>query len=288
MHPATVSLILVRYSEMGLKSPPVRQRFENILLENMLCSLAERGVEALVSSDYGRIYVRVDDDDGAVESISRVFGVASLSPAVECRAVMEEIGELAAEMSRPLIGKGNSFAVRARREGVHHFTSMDLNREVGSYIWKANEDKDVSVDLQEPDVEIFVEVRSSRAFVFHKVVQGPGGLPLGSQGKVVAFVSRRRDALAAWLMMKRGCRVAVVTEDPSLADDLRSWDPNLRLENPSDLPYLMDRWGALGTVHGHLFGEMNLIKGTEPTLPAFFPLVGMDDEELERRLAAIQ
>ncbi len=283
-----MSLILVRYSEMGLKSPPVRQRFENILLENMLDSLAERGVEALVSSDYGRIYVRVDDDDGAARAISRVFGVASLSPVVECRAVMEEIGEAAADMSRPLIGKGNSFAVRARREGVHRFTSMDLNREVGSYIWKANEDKGVSVDLQEPDVEIFVEVRSSRAFVFHRVVQGPGGLPLGSQGKVVAFVSRIRDTLAAWLMMKRGCRVAVVTEDPSLVENLRSWDPNLRVETPSNLPFMMDRWGALGIVHGHLFSEMDLIRGTELTLPVFFPLVGMDDHEVERRLAAIQ
>jgi tRNA uracil 4-sulfurtransferase len=283
----TVSLLLIRYAEMGLKSRPVRKRFESILVGNMLDSLASRGIESLVSTEHGRIFVRADQEESALDVISRTFGVASVSPVVECRADLDEIGAVAAEISRPLIGRGDSFAVRARREGVHSFTSMDVNREVGSAIHRANEDKEVSVDLQHPTVEIFVEVRSSRAFVFHRVIPGPGGLPLGSQGKVLAFVSRRRDILAAWLMMKRGCRVAVITENPSLVTELASWEVNLRVEAPSNLRYMMDRWGALATVHGHVFEEVDPVLKMEHTPPAFFPLIGMDEREITERLATL-
>ena len=283
-----MSLVLVRYAEMGLKSRPVRQRFENMLLENMLEALGSRGVEALISSDHSRIYVQVDDEGSAIEVLSRVFGVASLSPVVECGAEMAEIGRTAAEMSLPLIGMGDSFAVRARRDGVHAFTSLDLNREVGSAIWMANDGKGVSVDLKDPNVEIFVEVRGSRAFVFHRTIAGPGGLPLGSQGKVLAVVHERKDILAAWLMMKRGCRVAVVTGDPSLVEGLMNWDVNLRVESPANTSYMRERWGALATVYGHTSWEMDRTLWTDPELPVFFPLIGMDEGEIERRLAAIE
>lgn len=282
-----MSLIIVRYAEMGLKSRPVRSRFERILLDNMMDALAVAGTEGLISSDYGRIYVRTDDEETAMEAISRVFGVSSLSPVVECRATMEETCNTAAEFSRALIRKGGSFAVRARREGVHDFTSMDLNREMGSAIWTANEEKGVRVDLQDPDVEIFVEVRGSRAFIFHRIVQGPGGLPLGSQGKVVAFVSDKKHALAVWLMMKRGCRVAVLTEDSDLGSALKKWDPNLRVEPPSNRNYMIQGWGALGCVYGFGFGELDRVLTTSYELPAFFPLVGMEDQEIQNRLEAI-
>lgn len=282
-----VSLIIVRYAEMGLKSRPVRSRFERILLNNMMDALAAAGTEALITSDFGRIYVRTVDEETAMEAISRVFGVSSLSPVVECRATMEETCKTAAELSRDLIREGCSFAVRARREGVHDFTSMDLNREVGSAIWTANEEKRVSVDLKDPDVEIFVEVRGAKAFIFHRILQGPGGLPLGSQGKVVAFVSHRKDLLAAWLMMKRGCRVSVLTEDSDLGSALRKWDPNLRVEPPSNRNYMIQGWGALGCVYGFGFDEMDRVLTTSYELPAFFPLVGMEDQEIQDRLEAI-
>jgi thiamine biosynthesis protein ThiI len=283
-----VDLIIVRYAEMGLKSRPVRQRFERILIDNMMDALASAGMEGLISTESGRIYVRSDDEEGAMKAISMVFGVASLSPVLQCKGTMEDINRRAAELSTTLMSEGQSFAVRARREGVHDFTSMDINREVGSAIWTANQDKGISVDLQEPDIEIFVEVRGAKAFIFHRSIPGPGGLPLGSQGKVVAFVSQERDLLAAWLMMKRGCRVAVLTEDEDLLFNLRKWDPNLRVEHPSSQEYMLDRWGALATVYGYTFHEMERITAIHAPLPSFFPLVGMDDREINERLKAIQ
>ena len=282
-----MDLLLVRYAEMGLKSRPVRRRFEQILLDNIMDALASARVQSLISTEYGRIYVKPDPMDRAIQAISKVFGVASLSPVIECSSDMGDIMKTAADLSVSIIGQGQSFAVRSRREGVHPYTSMDLNREVGSAIWRANEDKQPSVDLEHPDAEIFVEVRGSRAFVFHQSVPGPGGLPLGSQGKVVAFVDERRDVLAAWMMMKRGCRTAVISDDADLVRPLRPWDPNLRIEPASNIEHMLKRWGALGTVYGYTFSEIHRAIAITSELPVFFPLMGMGGMEIEVRLEAI-
>jgi thiamine biosynthesis protein ThiI len=71
-----------------------------------------------------------------------------------------------------------------------------------------------SVDLDEPDLEIFVEARKNRAFIFTEVVKGVGGLPLGSQGKMLVLISGGIDSpVAAWMIMKRGCPVTLLHFD---------------------------------------------------------------------------
>ena len=66
----------------------------------------------------------------------------------------------------------------------------------------------VLLDLTNPDLTIFVEVRGEDTFIYHEKIPGPGGLPLGTQGKVVCLVSSGIDSpVATYLMMKRGCEV---------------------------------------------------------------------------------
>ena len=162
-----MSILLVRYSEIGLKSAPVRRRFENQLKDNMLSMLMEDGVEAFIVKSGARYYVEASDISAAVSSLRRVFGVGSISIAEECvSSRMEDICAKAAEYSRSRISEGQSFAVKARREGFQGYTSMDVGREAGSAIFIANEDKGVRVDLTDPDVVFYVEVRENRAFVF--------------------------------------------------------------------------------------------------------------------------
>ena len=87
----------MRYSEIGLKSAPVRRRFENQLKDNMLSMLMEDGVEALVTKNGARYYVEATDPDAAVASLRRVFGVGSISVAEECDSSrMEDICSKAA------------------------------------------------------------------------------------------------------------------------------------------------------------------------------------------------
>ncbi|MDD1773355.1 MAG: THUMP domain-containing protein, partial [Methanomassiliicoccales archaeon] len=142
-----MDLILVRYAEMGLKSPTVRRRFEKVLIDNIMAAVAEKRIEAIVESERGRIYVRTDRIEEAMESISRVFGVASLSRAIETLAIMEDVRSVAVEYSRTLLGKDYTFAMRVRRTGTHPFTSSDVARDVGAAVLEANRDMGVTVDL---------------------------------------------------------------------------------------------------------------------------------------------
>ncbi|MGD1060694.1 MAG: THUMP domain-containing protein [Methanomassiliicoccales archaeon] len=284
-----VSLILVRYAELGLKSRPVRRRFEQVLVANMMTGLARSGVEALVKQEQGRVFIETEKEREAVRAISRVFGVASLSVVMKTGSDMDAMGKVAAELSRPILREGQSFAVKARRVGDQAYTSMDVGREVGSAIFLANEEKKVRVDLTHPDVVFYVEVRGKVAYVFSTYIPGPGGLPLGTQGRALGLVEEEKDALAAWLIMKRGCRVIVVAKGESRATEvLRSWDPELKVVGPGDWAALVKENHALAVVFGYVVGDAERIKDLALPVPAFFPLVGMSDDEIRGRLKLIE
>jgi thiamine biosynthesis protein ThiI len=284
-----VDVILARYAEVGLKSSGVRRYFESILLDNMLTALSAHGLEALVTCEQGRIYITTDRIDESVPVLRRVFGIASVSPAMISGSAMEEMQSTAAEYSRAVLSDGQSFAVKARREGNHPYKSMDVGREVGSAIFLANEERGVRVDLTRPDVTFYVEVRDRKAYIFSEYLSGPGGLPMGSQGKVAALVETDRDALAAWMLMKRGCRVFVSTSsEDGPAAVLKAWDPRLKVFVGRDLHRVQHDVKALATVHGCGVEDMERIRELSLSTPAFFPLIGMTDEEIEQRLAGIR
>ena len=275
-----MSVLLVRYSEIGLKSAPVRRRFENQLKDNMLSMLMEDGVEALVTKNGARYYVEATDPDAAVASLRRVFGVGSISVAEECDSSrMEDICSKAAEYSRSRISAGQSFAVKARREGSQGYTSMDVGREAGSAIFIANEDRGVRVDLTDPDVVFYVEVRENRAFVFGEYIRCHAGLPVGSQGKVIAEVGDERSMVAAWLMMKRGCRV-IAHGDADLIALLRRYDPLLKVGdgNPQ----------ALGYVLGTSLDGLDAVDVSSYDVPVYFPTIGMSDDEVSELAGVIR
>lgn len=263
-------VLLVRYSEIGLKSPPIRKAFEDTLRRNILDMLAADGVEALVRFSDSRFYIESNDMAGCVAAMTRVFGVASVSPAQACSSDMEEIMEVAAEYSKGKIPKSGSFAVRARREGTHPYNSMELAKQVGSAVFNAN--PGVSVDLTNSDTTIYIEVRDNRAYVFHERIPGPGGLPMGTQGKVAALPGGRAPNVAAWLMMKRGCRVTLVGE--GWGESLSKYDP--RLTRSDSVPK-----NVLGVVSGETLSSVSRIF-KEYGSPAFFPIIGMDDAEIEK------
>ena len=274
-----MATVLVRYCEIGLKSAPVRKRFEARLKENVLTMLAYDGVEALVSQAGARMYLETEDPEGAVRAVTRVFGIASVSIAEHSSSVMEDICAAAERYSVGRIRDGASCAVRARREGSHPYTSMDVGREAGSAIFEANKLRGIKVDLTGPDKEFYVEVRDSGAFIFDTYINGPGGLPLGTQGKVIAYTGDDRGVLSAWLMMKRGCRV-LVTEDSDL---LRKYDPNLRMTDISED-------GKRDDVMGCGFGSSaqdDISFSAECRDPAYFPTIGMDDAEVSVRMESL-
>lgn len=274
-----MTTILIRYAEIGLKGTTVRTRFENRLMDNILTMLATDGVEAMVNRGEARFFVETEDVDRAVASLRRVFGIASLSVAEVAGAGMEEICAAAAEYSKGRIAPGQSFAVRARREGSHAYTSMDVGREAGSAIFEANEG--LKVDLTRPDKVFYIEIRNNRAYIFDTYIRCHAGLPLGSQGRVLADVDDDRGILSAWLMMKRGCKVIVRSDRDRPV--LRRYDPELKvIDARQDVPRRVH-----GIVLGTALADLEGVDVAAYDLPVFFPTIGMTDAEVDARMRIV-
>lgn len=208
--------VLVRYSgEIGVKSRGTARTLLNLLARNIRARLSLHRIDfSHVSVRWGRILIKSDDCDRAATQTSRVFGVVSTSPALSTEADLDVISELAVNYARDILKPGSTFAVRSRRAGRHPFTSEDVARRVGSAILNAFRGEGVSVDLTSPDEEIYIEVRDEDAYIFHDIVEGVNGLPLGSQGGCVCLISGGLDSpVACYMLMKRGCIPVMVYLD---------------------------------------------------------------------------
>jgi tRNA uracil 4-sulfurtransferase len=202
-----MGLILLRYGEIALKGRN-RGDFIRQLRRNIRAGLKAHGVRGEVRSHGSRIHVRTDDVEAAVEPLSRVFGLVSLSPVVETPREMDAIADECVRQAREAgVGPDTSFRVRARRsDKTFPYISPDINRLAGETIIRATQGR---VDLSDDaDVTIGVEVGHDAALVYGRVIPAPGGLPVGTEGRVVALLSGGIDSpVAAWMMMKRGCSV---------------------------------------------------------------------------------
>ncbi|HLE54198.1 MAG TPA: THUMP domain-containing protein [Thermoplasmata archaeon] len=277
-------VLLVRFGEIALKSRFVRRQLRDRLVANIQDMFAAEQVECITEADEARVYVHADDIEKARGILARVFGVVSISPAAEGHGDIETLKKLArAEAARTLV-PGATFAVRARRVGTHPFTSTDLAREIGGAI--LGDHPGVRVDLTHPEVEIHVEVRENRGFVFRYIWPGPGGLPLGSQGRGLALVDGDAGMVAAWMAMKRGCRVVVAAPRGSMeVEPLRRWDAHLKVldaGHPDRLGELVRLARADAVFVGTRGSEFRPEGRPKVDVPVFEPVVGLRDEEIAR------
>jgi thiamine biosynthesis protein ThiI len=286
-----MALLMVRYGEIALKSPAVRRRFERALGNNIAARFAESGRECRIEHERGRIFLWSNDADFAGKVLSRTFGVVSYSEVVESTSSREDIFRTAIALSKPFFRKSVRFCIRARRNGQHEYSSMELARDAGSAVFVANETLEPKVDLTNPELEIFVDVRQNKSYIYTGSVQCTGGMPLGTQGRMLGIVNNKNDIAACWLIMKRGCRVTVLTDDEELAQPLRRWDPNLKLLSLSgwDISSLARNRRADGLCLGWGVEEFD---NQSPTMaginiPLFYPLIGMSQAEIDGLMARI-
>jgi thiamine biosynthesis protein ThiI len=202
-------VVIVRYGEIAIKTERIRRKYEDLLIYNLEAMLRQDRVTFEgIFRERGRIFVKTTDPK-APASVSKVFGVVSCSPAIVAGPTIDDACAAAVKMGVEVIGEGQSFAIVPRRSVKDEsFTSQDLGRICGDAVYYAVEDRHPRVDLKNPDHAIHVELREKQSYVFTEIVKGVGGMPLGSQGRMVALISSGIDSpVAAWLMMKRGCEV---------------------------------------------------------------------------------
>ncbi|MEL9991579.1 MAG: tRNA uracil 4-sulfurtransferase ThiI [Thermoproteus sp.] len=199
-------VVLIRYAEPAIKRGRTRSEMEALLVRSIRDAASKCG-ELKFKLEPGRIYVYSNDDVCVARTAARVFGVKSASPAYEFEfSSLDDLASKVAGFWRDAVA-GRTFAVRPHRVGVHNFTSRDVAVKVGELLVKSGG----KVDLENPQVEVFVEVRGNKAYTYRDIYEGPGGLPLGSEGKVLALVSGGIDSpVAAWYVMRRGAYADVL------------------------------------------------------------------------------
>ena len=207
-------VLLVRYGEIHLKGLN-RPFFEQKLMQGIRHSLDPLGFPVKVKQDQGRIFVfglPGQAMEEAVDRLSRVFGIHSISPAVAVEKDYAAIRDAALAM----VGRSLE-----RDPGIHTFKcfcrrsdkrfplrSEDMNRELGHDILEAY--ATLSVDVHHPDMQVWVEVRE-QAFLYSQEVPGPNGMPTGTAGRAALLISGGIDSpVAGYLMAKRGLELSAV------------------------------------------------------------------------------
>ncbi len=226
---------VVRYSEIGLKGKN-RPGFERKLASNIRISLKNKGLDAETKALRGRILLNVQKK----ASLRTVFGISSYSQAEETGALLSELKQKALKIAGQS-KKTTTFRISTQRINKDYpLASPEINNQVGQHLVDKT---GMSVDLEEPDLDICIEILGGKAWFFTSKTQGPGGLPVGTQGKALLLLNSEAAVLAGLLVMKRGCSLDIAITD-ALAQKkylalLQSYHPagikTYELKNLSDL-----------------------------------------------------
>ena len=197
--------ILIHYHEISLKGRN-RPFFERALLKNIKLSIPEPAVSR-ADILFGRIVVELKDeaDENLIrENARRVFGIANFSFAFALPSDFEKLAEQTLEILKNKDFK--TFRVTAKRSDKNYpLTSQEINEKLGALIVEKLGKK---VSLEKPELNCFVEVVGGVAFLYFEKEKGPGGLPVGTAGKVLSLISSGFDSpVASWQLMRRGCVV---------------------------------------------------------------------------------
>jgi len=230
--PVKYNAIIIRFgSEIGTKSPRVKVRYEKSICDYIRRLLEHHSVSfEKLEYTYGRAYLFTNETSEASELLTRVFGISSFSPAISTTSDIDQIADVCVSLAKEEFIPNATFAVRCRRVGTHPYTSLDVNRIVGERILSSLKDLNLKVDLENPMYTMGIEIREDKAFIFLETIEGPGGFPIGSQGRVVCLISGGIDSpVAAWLMMRRGCIPVFLHFDLGDFGDKRTRDKVTRL-----------------------------------------------------------
>ena len=197
-------VLLVRYGEVFLKGAN-RPHFLKALLDNIKRVVKPLNGHVWLSD--ARVYVSgVEDMQECIRRVSRVFGVYSVSPAIEMEKDFEVI---AAECVKLMASYSGTFKVFGKRSDKHFpMNSMEIGMEVGHRVLQAN--PNLKVDVHHPQHRLMVEIREM-AYICVEEIMAVGGLPMGCGGKAALLLSGGIDSpVAGYMLMKRGVRLCAV------------------------------------------------------------------------------
>ena len=201
---------LIKYAEIAIKGKN-RYLFEDALVSQINHALKKAEGEFLVRKEQGRIYVDTLSDydyDEVVEALKCVFGIVGICPVV----LLEDEGfdklaeEVIAYIDKVYPDKHFTFKVNARRARKNYpMESMEINAAMGEKILDAYQE--TKVDVHHPQVVFNIEIRA-KINVYSTIIPGPGGMPVGTNGKAMLLLYGGIDSpVAGYMIAKRGVTI---------------------------------------------------------------------------------
>lgn len=297
-------LFLVRYGELGLKSEKVKRQFLRRMMKDIQTNLMSSGIEHTLDEERGRIYVEAEDGERAAQVLRNIPGVFSFSEVVKAPSDWDSLMKALSDYGRTRLREGMTYGLKVRRVGKEGYSSQDVAVHGGGAVSSHLPEGSVKVNLRDPDILFEVEVRGENAFLFTDRVQGMGGLPTASQGRVVVFLPHEdplsegsvlRARVSVLMMRRRGCSVHAAAYE----DDVPVWSKALEglslNVNPmkddqglSDLVRTMEARGLVHILPIERVGEARVLHDKGEPIASFFPTATMDESEVrawDRRLS---
>ncbi len=201
---------LIKYGEIAIKGKN-RYLFEDALVSQINYSLKSVDGDFKVRKVQGRIYVDTlseYDYDEVIEALSHVFGIVGICPVVlvEDEGFDKLVEDVLVYMDSVYPDKNITFKVNARRARKNYpMDSMEINAKLGERILEAF--PEIRVDVHKPDVLLCVEVRE-KINIYSTEIPGPGGMPVGTNGKGMLLLSGGIDSpVAGYMIAKRGVAI---------------------------------------------------------------------------------
>jgi thiamine biosynthesis protein ThiI len=209
--------VVCHYDEIGLKGGN-RWFFEDKLVEDIKRKLPASNAALSVRKERGRIVIKINDasaQEEITEALKRVFGIANFAFAYSCELNLGTIKERVLEIlddgakDTTFVTQSPTFRITAIRSNKKFpTTSQKTNEEIGAYIVEKLE---LPVNLENPDLNCFIEITDNEAFLYLQKISGPGGLPAGCEGKVGLLMSGGIDSpVAAFQLMRRGAKIIFI------------------------------------------------------------------------------
>lgn len=218
--------VICRYHEIATKGNN-RNMFEKCLIDNIKRQLKRADVSCKVLRVRGRVWLEPENggvfDDAVLEKIKQilpdVFGLQSFSPAVLLPVDLDEIKKCVTsvlpEKFKPYFesGKKPSFRIRARRSNKRFpMTSKEIEIDLVTLAGEMFGDDAFTIDLDNAEITLGCEIRDEFSLLYFDIIEGVGGLPVGSNPRVMTLLSGGIDSpVAAWLIMKRGSPTDFIT-----------------------------------------------------------------------------
>ena len=205
-------IILLKLGEIVLKGLN-RKAFERKLLNNIAARLKSIG-NFKISCLQSTVYVEPEDDscdlEEAFEACGKIFGIISMTRASACEKDKDAIAQLAIRCLKEEMQNAKSFKVESKRSDKSFpMTSIQLSQYVGGELQEAY--PDTPVDVHNPELTVYVEVRDLAAYVHANPVPGAGGMPVGSNGVAVTLLSGGIDSpVSTYMIARRGVRLIPV------------------------------------------------------------------------------